>query len=106
LIAAASRVKQAREQSKPGVWGKGFAPGKPKEWKLVQMVGVSGPQGLRVLSERTEQVANVLREWRNFVHPREEASDVPLQLRDATIAEALVEGVIEEVEKAQQIQPP
>jgi len=69
-------------------------------WTLVQMISVCGPQGLRVLSDKTKDIANTVRDWRNFVHPEKERAETrnnPLKPSDAAMAEALVEKVIDEV---------
>lgn len=100
LEAAAIKAASAHQKLNPRVWGKQLNASKLQEWKLIQMIGVCGPHGFGVLTERTEQVANVLRDWRNFVHPAVESGEPPLQMRDAIMAEALTESVLEELARA------
>jgi hypothetical protein len=99
--AAAAKVMATRSKTNPRVWGR-FDPAKIEGWTLAQMIGVAGPDGLGVLSSRAEAVATAIREWRNFVHPREERDETtssPLGANDAVQAEALAETVLQEVER-------
>jgi len=99
LKAAAQRVKDARQAKNPRVWGN-FRPAEVEGWQLVHLVGVTGSDGLGVLSPRTEQKGEVIRDWRNFIHPRkerEETRNAPLRPSDAAAAEAFVEAVLDDV---------
>ncbi len=99
--AASTAVQASRAKKNPRVWGK-FNAHDIDSWTLAQLVAVAGPDGLRLLSERAEQMAEVVRDWRNFVHPRKErdaTATAPLGLSDAKAAEALVERVLEEIQR-------
>jgi len=103
---AAQQVMQAKG------WKK-LDPKAASDWKLFQQIALCGPDGLSVLSIKTEKIAQEVRDWRNLVHPgreRDESRQAPLRPSDAAVAEALVEKVLDEVEawthKGKPVVPP
>lgn len=101
--AAARNVHAARSPKNPRVWNKAFDFTKADDWPLAQLVGVCGPDGLGVLDARAEQISDTVRDWRNFVHPRKELDETkasPLSLSEAIAAGALVDIVLDQVERA------
>lgn len=80
---------------------KGFDPKDDERWTLEQLVGVCGPHGLGVLSERAVLIAHAIRDFRNLVHPRKELREQqengPIIPSDAPGAAALMESVIDQV---------
>jgi hypothetical protein len=89
-------------------WKK-FDPTDQVEWTLFQVIAVCGPDGLAILSERTEATAHVARDYRNFVHPRKEREEIragtPLTAPDAAQAGALMEMVIDQVTRWRSAHP-
>lgn len=88
---------------------RGFNPKDDEWWTLEQIIGVCGPNGLQVLAERTVGMAHIVRDYRNLVHPRkereEEKSAGPLRSHDAVGAVALMEGVIDQVDRWHALNP-
>lgn len=95
---AAQSVKAARAATDPR-W-KGFEASQPHKWDFRQLIAVCGPQGLRVLSDRTERVADAVRDYRNLVHPDDEIKETqsgPILTSEADVAAGLMEQVLEQV---------
>lgn len=96
-IAAASVVKKLRSGKDPRSWSS-CDPNDPDKWTFKQMIGVCGPDGLKVLGPRVEAIAETARDWRNMIHPRKERIDTkgdPLKPSDAALLEALVDAVLD-----------
>jgi hypothetical protein len=95
-LKAAASVKVTYSKRDPA-W-KGFKEGSPERWDFEEKIAVCGPTGLGALSERAEQTAQLVRKWRNLVHPSLERADRqkngPLVPADSAAAAALVERVI------------
>lgn len=94
---AAAAVKAKRIANSQ--WGS-FDPKKFPEWDLHHMIAVCGPDGLDILADRTEKSAAGLRNYRNFVHPNVERTQVgqgPLLAAESQIAVGIMELVIEQV---------
>jgi hypothetical protein len=83
-------------------WGTRFEPANTELWKFHQMIEICGPapDGLDLLGTRTVEAAHAVRDFRNYVHPRLEASTLdkePLRESDASIADALVKLVLDDL---------
>jgi hypothetical protein len=74
-------------------------PAKPTlaKWQFAVLILALGSQGLKVLSDRTHDIGQLLRDWRNCVHPSKYRSVPPLSSADGRLAIAFAEKVIEEV---------
>jgi len=68
-----------------------------ERWSFAILILALGPDGLKVLSERTHDIGHQLRDWRNCVHPGKYRSEPPLSSADGRLAIAFAEKVIEEV---------
>jgi hypothetical protein len=101
-VAAATAVQSKMLPKKSRTWS-GFKPGDSEWWTLEQVIAVCGPDGLGVLAERTMKMADLVRDYRNYIHPRKERSQIldnaSLIRADAITVRALMESVIEQVEK-------
>ncbi len=96
----AASEQAARQHPDFGKWGSRFDPKDMAEWNFGRKICVCGPNGLKALSDKTEDIANTVRDWRNLVHPhleRAEARTAPLRSSDAAVAEALVLKIIDEL---------
>ena len=92
LVAAAKRVN-----GKEGGNRKKLEPtARPANWSFENMIAVCGPDGLKRLDERAIKMADVVRKWRNFIHPNREREERRLKPAEATAAQALVELVIDD----------
>jgi hypothetical protein len=69
----------------------------PSEWKFAFLLLALGPDGLKVLTDRTHDIGHKLRDWRNYVHPAKSRTETPLSPADGRLAAAFAEKVIEEV---------
>ncbi len=91
---AVARVKEVQQRLGQAVKFKGA----PASWSLHEMVKIAGPTGLGRLAKRTEDVAQLVRDWRNYVHPDRERTETRsgdhLRLPDAMAAVALLEAVV------------
>jgi hypothetical protein len=93
-------IQTARRATNARVWGR-FDPVDIDTWNLVHMVAVVGPDGLGALDRRTEQMADTVRDWRNFIHPRKERDETqaaPLRIQDSVMAAALAEVIVTQLE--------
>jgi hypothetical protein len=93
-------IQAARRGANARVWGN-FNPNDIDSWQLAHMVDIAGPKGLRVLDDRTEQMAETVRDWRNFVHPRKERKETrnaPPRVQDAVMAAALADVIVAQLE--------
>ncbi len=74
------------------------ANGPPPKWTFAFLLLAVGPQGLKVLTDRTHVVGHTLRDWRNLVHPNEARFEQPLSAADGRLAAGFAEKVIEDVD--------
>ena len=84
-------VKAKRVGANSRVWAKVDSKD-PESWSFAHLVAVAGQDGLKVLDERTEEMADRVRDWRNFVHPWKETEEtLKAQLRpeEAAVAESV-----------------
>ena len=95
LTAAAQQVRTARRKQEPALW-KHFKPTDPSRWTLAQRIAIAGPDGLKILTKETEKMADLLRYYRNYVHPEQERKK-PLRPWDSDTAKSLVRHVTEAV---------
>jgi hypothetical protein len=95
---AAQQVSAAGKKKNPRAWPASFDAADPARWTFHQMIEICGPTpGLDLLGERTVTAAHSVRDFRNYVHPREEAKTLtaePLAEPDARLAFALVEAIL------------
>lgn len=100
-LTSAKKVKAKHAPSSPR-WAS-FEPANDSRWTLEQVIVVCGPDGLDVLGARSAKLADVTRDYRNFVHPRVERTQIldnaPLTPPDSTQAGALMELVIDQVRR-------
>lgn len=78
-----------------------FSPGRIENWSFIHYIAVAGPEGLNILGQRTERMADNLRHFRNLVHPArelKEAADRPLRASEADAVEAFLRTVLDDVE--------
>lgn len=98
---AATQVSTAGRVKNPRGWPAKFDPTDPSRWTFHQMIEICGPPpGIGLLGERTVTAAHAVRDFRNHVHPREEAKTFasdPIGASDARMAHALVEAVLEDL---------
>ncbi|WP_147445085.1 hypothetical protein [Corallococcus sp. CA053C] len=69
-----------------------------KDWPLAFLILALGPDGMRALTNRTRDIGQQLRDFRNYVHPGKSRSQTLLSPADGRIAVGFAEKVIEEVE--------
>jgi hypothetical protein len=69
----------------------------PEDWAFAYVLLSLGPDGLKVLSERTHDIGHQLRDWRNYVHPAKSRSQPRLSAADGRLALGFAEKVLEEV---------
>ncbi|HYO54315.1 hypothetical protein [Archangium sp.] len=69
----------------------------PSDWKFAFLLLAIGPDGLKVLGDRTHDIGHKLRDWRNYVHPPKSRKEDPLTPADGRLAAGFAEKVIDEV---------
>jgi len=87
-------INQLPHPQRRGILDRGAT---PSEWKFAFLLLALGPDGLRVLTDRTHDIGHKLRDWRNYVHPAKSRTEALLSPADGRLAAGFAEKVIEEV---------
>lgn len=71
----------------------------PATWTFAYLIFALSPNGVSLITQRTHDIGQLLRDWRNFVHPSVSRDEEPLSAADGRLAIGFAEKVIEEVER-------
>ena len=95
-LTAEPTIKDRAMSSTKAPPGKDISAG---DWKLIQLIDVAADIGV-LPKDRADTIDQVLRDYRNFVHPKKELrSKHPCSEAEATMAVGALEGVCNHLEK-------